>query len=161
MHSGNNFIESESLELVIPPTTLTFITTYTYSAACKNCCLNCNPKRRERLKISKMKRYLRQAVELYPTLKILVLSGGECFLLGEDLDKIVKYASQKGLFVRVVTNGFWAKTFKKAYLRLNKLVQLGLSEVNLSTGNEHQEWVSYDSIVNAAVASLKLNNYEI
>ena len=145
-----------SNELVIPPTTLSLIVTNKCTAACYNCCFGCNPKNKDMFTLKEMKNYIDQAAEAYSTIKLLIITGGECFLLGSKLDKTIKYASDKGLLVRVVTNGYWAKSFKTAYNRLKTLVDLGLTELNLSTGDEHQQWVSYENIINATIASLKL-----
>jgi MoaA/NifB/PqqE/SkfB family radical SAM enzyme len=87
---------------------------------------------------------------------LLIITGGECFTLGKDLNLIIKYASSKGLFTRVVTNGYWAKSPEKAYLKLNRLVEAGLNELNFSTGDEHQTWVPYENIVNGIVSALEL-----
>jgi MoaA/NifB/PqqE/SkfB family radical SAM enzyme len=145
-------------DLLIFPKTLTFATTFQCTAACKNCCFGCNPKIKQRLSLNEMKDYVNQAIENYGNnLKVLVLTGGECFLLKDDLGKIIEYGTSKGLLTRVVTNGYWAKSFKKAYLKLEKLKKLGLKELNLSTGDAHQEFVPFDNIVYAVVASLKLN----
>jgi len=103
-----------------------------------------------------MKKYINQAVRAYPSLKIAVFTGGECFTLGQSLEKIIRYSHFKGLATRVVTNAYWATTFKKAYLRLAPLVDAGLTEVNISTGDEHQKWVPLNNVVNGIIASLKL-----
>jgi MoaA/NifB/PqqE/SkfB family radical SAM enzyme len=144
-------------DIILSPTTISFITTNKCSAACKNCCYGCNPKKKDKLTLNEMKDYIDQSLEAYPTIQLLVLTGGECFLLEKDLNKIVKYGVEKGLNVRVVTNAYWATSFKKAYLRLKELVDVGLNEINISTGDDHQEWVSYDNIIYAIVASLKHN----
>ena len=144
-------------ELSIPPTTISLLTTSKCTAACKDCCFACNPRNKDRLTLEEMKDYIEQSVEAYSSIKVLVLTGGECFTLGKDLDKIIKYGADKGLVVRVVTNGYWAKSFKKAYLKLEKLKKMGLKEFNISTGDAHQEFVSFDSVVYAIVAALKLN----
>lgn len=72
------------------------------------------------------------------SLKVLVLTGGECFLLGNDLNLIIDYASRIGLSVRVVTNGYWAKSPEIAKEKLLELSKCGLKEVNFSTGEDHQ-----------------------
>lgn len=74
-------------------------------------------------------------------------------LLGDDIYDIVDYCHQRNLAVRIVTNAFWARTFKEAYAILRQLKSLGLTEINISTGDEHLHWVSYDKIVNALVAA--------
>lgn len=149
--------DSINESLIIFPYMLNFITTNKCTAACTNCCFQCSPKRREKLSLEDMKNYIDQSIIAYPSIKVLVFTGGECFTLKKDLDKIIKYGSEKSLITRVVTNAYWAKSFKSAYLRLKELVKMGLNEVNISTGDEHQEWVPYEYVVNAIVASLKLN----
>lgn len=143
--------------LVISPSVISFITTNKCTAACKDCCFGCNPSNKDRLSWGDMKNYIDQSLEAYPTIRVLVLTGGECFTIGKDLDKIVEYAFKKGLIVRVVTNAYWAKSFKKAYKRLQILAQNGLKEINISTGDAHLKWVPYDNVIYAIVASLKLN----
>lgn len=144
-------------QLVIPPKTIAIATTYQCTAACKNCCFGCNPKIKVRLSLQEMKNYVDQAVEYYKdSLVVLVLTGGECFLLGNDLVEIVEYGASKGLIVRVVTNGYWAKTYQEAYDILLNLRNTGLKEINFSTGDEHQQWVDYENIVNGCMASMDL-----
>ncbi|GHT41717.1 hypothetical protein FACS189437_08970 [Bacteroidia bacterium] len=143
--------------LVVKPTILSFITTNKCTAACNNCCFGCNPKKKNRILLDEMKSYIDQSLEAYSTIKLLVLTGGECFTLGKDLNEIIKYGTQAGLMVRIVTNAYWANSFEKAYKKLKDLVNSGLKEINISTGDEHQEWVPYDNIVYAISASLKLN----
>jgi len=142
-------------ELIIPPVNLTFIATNKCTAACKNCCFSCNPKNKDRLTLSDMKQYVTQSVEEFNTIKILVITGGECFTLGKDLDKIIQFANKKGLKTRVVTNAYWAKSLEKAHLIVNQLVDDGLDEINYSTGDEHQVWVPYENIINAVISSLE------
>ena len=76
------------------------------------------------------------------------------FLLGNDLNLIIDYASRIGLSARVVTNGYWAKSPEIAKEKLLELSKCGLKEVNFSTGEDHQEWVSYDNIVYGSIAAL-------
>ncbi|MDR0612718.1 MAG: hypothetical protein LBG45_04445 [Dysgonamonadaceae bacterium] len=143
-------------ELIIPPLSLNLITTNKCTATCLNCCLQCSPENNDRLSLQEMVQYVDSSIETYDTIKLLILTGGECFTLGKDLDSIVQYASNKGLMVRVVTNGYWATSSEKAFARLKKLADAGLLEFNLSTGDEHQNWVPYDNIIWATVAALEL-----
>jgi hypothetical protein len=104
-----------------------------------------------------MKQYIDKSIYAYgKSLVVLVLTGGECFLLGQSLPKIINYATQKGLIVRVVTNGYWAKSYDIAYKKLSHLVDVGLKEINFSTGDDHLEWVSYDNIVYGCMAAIEL-----
>ncbi|MDR0506240.1 MAG: hypothetical protein LBH32_05435 [Dysgonamonadaceae bacterium] len=144
-------------ELIIPPVQLTFITTNKCTASCQNCCFQCNPGNNNKLTLSEMKQYIDQSLEVYNTIKLLILTGGECFTLGKDMNCIIKYASSKGLYIRVVTNGYWATSFDKAYKILHELAGAGLTEINFSTGDEHQMWIPYDNIVYGIMAALELN----
>ncbi|CUP53798.1 radical SAM protein [Bacteroides thetaiotaomicron] len=145
-------------QLVIPPKTIAFATTYQCNAACKNCCFSCNPSIKARLSVKDMKEYIDQALNFYASsLKVLVLTGGESFLLKDDLVEILEYGSSKGLVTRVVTNGYWAQSYQKAYNTLLNLREHGLKEINYSTGDDHQEWVPYENIVNGCIAAMDLN----
>lgn len=61
----------------------------------------------------KWKNILDEAISDFETIKVLIITGGECFLIGNDLVQIIDYASNKGLATRVVTNGYWANNKKK------------------------------------------------
>lgn len=144
-------------ELIIKPHTLSFLTTYQCTATCRNCCFKCNPSIKVRLSLKQMKDYVDECMTYYgDTLKVLVLTGGECFLLENDLNSIIEYATSKGLSVRVVTNGYWAKSLDVAKAKLLELAKCGLKEVNFSTGDDHQEWVCYDNIVYGSIAAIDL-----
>lgn len=142
--------------LLIEPNEIAFVTTDKCTAACANCCFQCRPQNTNMLTYVEMKEYIDRALADFPNIMNVIFTGGECFLLGSDLDKIISYASARNLSVRVVTNGYWARSFKSTYLRLRQLKQLGLKEVNVSTGDEHQEWVKFDYVINVIVASLLL-----
>lgn len=144
-------------ELIVQPTTLALITTFQCTAACKNCCFGCNPNIKARLSLKEIKNYIDQAVKFYEkSIRVLVFTGGEASLLQDDLLEAIRYGSSKGLITRVVSNGFWAKTYTEAYEYLSTLKEAGLQELNFSTGDEHQEWVSYENIVNGCMASMDL-----
>jgi MoaA/NifB/PqqE/SkfB family radical SAM enzyme len=100
--------------------------------------------------------HIDQAVDSYPTLKVCVFTGGECFLIGNDLDRCINHATRLGLSVRVVTNGYWADSYENAFERLSSLVDNGLKEINFSTGDEHQEFVKLDNIINGIHAAIDL-----
>lgn len=90
------------------------------------------------------------------SLKVFVLTGGEPFLLGSDLETIIQHAAGRGLIVRIVSNAFWATSYDTAFNILKDLQKVGLQEINYSTGDEHQEWVPFTNIQNAAIAAVQL-----
>lgn len=89
-----------------------------------------------------------------PTIKVVVFTGGECFLLGDNLDSLITRASSYGLDTRVVTNGYWAVTPEAAKRRLAALKAAGLKEMNISTGTEHEQYVPRERVVHGALAAV-------
>lgn len=63
----------------ISPNTLSLLTTYYCTAACKNCCFECNQERRGRMSFKQMETYISECVKAFPTIRLVVFSGGECF----------------------------------------------------------------------------------
>ena len=67
-------------ELLIKPQTLSLLTTYQCTAACKNCCFKCNPHIKKKLSLKQMENNVDECMIHYgDSLKVLVLTGGECF----------------------------------------------------------------------------------
>ena len=89
------------------PSALTILPTYQCTAACKNCCFGCTPNIKGRIPQDRLLSYIGEAKKI-PSLRLVVFSGGECFLLGEDLDEAIGLASGKDVITRCVTNGYWA-----------------------------------------------------
>ncbi|MCD0158218.1 MULTISPECIES: radical SAM protein [unclassified Deinococcus] len=137
------------------PDCLTILPTYRCTAACSNCCFGSHPWVEGRIPQSEILRYIREAAQ-FQTLSLVVFSGGECFLLEEDLIEAVALATRLGLATRCVTNGFWATSERTAMRKLEPLLDAGLSEINFSTGDNHSEYVSLDNILYGSYAAKKL-----
>ena len=135
------------------PLTFTLLPTYRCSAACEQCCFGSNPRVLERLSLGEMCELVDAAVRDFNNLQLLVVSGGECFLLGDDLFAVIAHAKQHGLRVRTVTNGFWGKGLKAAERIAVRAAQAGLTEFNFSTGRDHTKFVPVQPIINATVAA--------
>lgn len=135
------------------PQMLTISPTHKCTSSCENCCFACNPEIGHIMEKNQIIKYIDEALQEYPTIKVLVITGGECFVLGDDLEDIIRHASKYKIIIRVVTNAFWAKTYDIAYKRLKKLVDVGLNEINFSTGDNHLKYVGIENIENAVLAS--------
>ncbi|BCW92107.1 MAG: hypothetical protein KatS3mg007_0001 [Thermoanaerobaculum sp.] len=88
-----------------------------------------------------------------PTLESVVFTSGEPLMLGEELVTVVRAAAEKRLGTRIVTNGFWARTPRHAESWVARLYDAGFRELNLSTGDDHPEWVPFESDANGALAA--------
>lgn len=137
------------------PQTMTILPTYRCNAACEQCCFESNPKVKGRLDQASILKVISDAREQFPALRMIVFSGGECFLIKDDLYAAIAHASSLGLGTRTVTNGFWGKTKKHAAEVVQRLIEAGLTEANISTGKDHQAWVPFASVVNAAEALIE------
>jgi hypothetical protein len=137
------------------PDTITIIPTYQCTAACENCCFGSHPGVRERLSLERILHHIDQAASL-GSVKLVVFTGGECFLLQDDLVQAVARCTSHGLASRCVSNGYWAVSERSALDRLRPLVEAGLGDLNVSTGDAHQEFIPIDRIVNAMKAAATL-----
>lgn len=100
------------------------------------------------MKISDMIHYTDKALQLFPTINCFVLTGGEvsCFSKS-DICKVIAYAKSVGIVnIRIVSNGVWAKIVESAYAYLSELKNFGLTEVNISTGDEHSLFVPLPNV---------------
>ena len=75
--------------MLATPHTLSLITTHRCTAACDHCCFSCSPDVQDHIPIPNLYRYIHEAAEI-KTIKVIVFTGGECFLLGKELDSLMK-----------------------------------------------------------------------
>lgn len=66
---------------IILPKILTLITTYRCTASCHNCCFGCSPNYGKMMSIEEIKKYISVCKEVFPSIRIVVFTGGECTLL--------------------------------------------------------------------------------
>lgn len=141
----------QRIELSLPHT-LTILCTYQCTAACKQCCFESSPRVKGRLSLQTILDRISEAKASFTGLRLVVFSGGEAFLLKDDLYTAIAHATVLGLMTRVVTNGSWGKSPATAATAVAKLITARVTEINISTGLDHQEWVPLDSVANAALA---------
>lgn len=139
------------------PYCISLFLTFRCNASCVDCCNGCRPDFGRTMTKEQMKRYVDTCLEAYPnSITRLALTGGECFLLGDDLDEIVEYGSSKGLSVDVISNGYWGKSYKYALERIARLKGLGLKAITFSVGEDHQHLIPLKCCRNAIVASARV-----
>lgn len=81
--------------------------------------------------------------------KVVVFTGGEATLLGDDLLEAISYCADRGLLTRLVTNAWWASSEEAAKSMIRDLKDAGLSEINFSTDDFHVPWVPLANIKRA------------
>jgi len=89
-------------------------------------------------------------------------SAGEPFLYINEIGELVKLCSQIGIYSRIVTNSFWAKTSEISDNLVSELKENGLCQLRLSYSRWHQKNVNKNNVLNAARSCRKVGlNYFI
>ncbi len=138
--------------MFVRPRILSILTTRRCPAACDHCSVGAGPREIDAIPVERIHRLIDEATRI-PSLERIGFSGGECFLLGRDLDELVGHASRLGFITRVITNGYWAVSPRVARDRVAAIRERGLDEMMLSTGSFHQRFVSVDRVIAAARAA--------
>lgn len=129
------------------PRQLTVISTNECTARCAHCTMCSEPGRKEKLTYSQIKDAI-DKLNTVSKLLVVVFSGGEPTLLGEDLLDSIAYADSLGILTRIVTNAHWATSRAKAAEVLREFRDAGLAELNISTDDYHIPFVPFDNIEN-------------
>jgi hypothetical protein len=137
------------------PECVTILPTYRCNAACRECCFESDPTIKHRMSKDDLLTLIRRIRTELPRVRYVVLSGGEVTLLRDDLIEAIALLTELGLGSRIVTNGHWGRTDDSARQWVRKFVEAGLCELNLSTGDEHLEWVPLQSVARAALAATR------
>lgn len=135
-------------------TSLVLSTTYKCPIQCRYCGAECSPKNKERLSRQERLTFI-DKVHSFGKLRLVVFTGGEPFLLGKDLLYCVNNCHGLGLSTRIVTNAYWAKSPELADKMIKKYKEAGLSEINLSCDDYHQEFIPLERIKYANDACIK------
>ncbi|MBU2589185.1 MAG: radical SAM protein [Nanoarchaeota archaeon] len=116
-----------------------FCITNNCNLKCDHCCADCGP-RQPSIAIKDMKKVIDNFVWDISSLQI---TGGEIFtrkkLLYTTLEYVQQQKFRKLKKVRVQTNGFWASSEKKVNKTLDELLELGATEVEISS-NTVNHW---------------------
>ena len=96
-----------------------------------------------------MCQYINSVKSAFPSLRLVVFTGGECTIDKKSLLKAIQHASSLSMVTRIVTNGYWAENERLARNTVESLVSAGLSEINFSTGDEHASFVPVETICRA------------
>jgi MoaA/NifB/PqqE/SkfB family radical SAM enzyme len=132
------------------------VITYRCQIACPHCILRAGPHRKEEISLADAFNWIEQ-ISNYRNghIKLLSLTGGEPFYDINRLAKISSYAKSMGLAVSTISNAFWADTPEKARETLQNLNSIDF--IAFSTDIYHQEFISYENILNAVRASKEFN----
>jgi organic radical activating enzyme len=128
------------------------LVTYHCQASCEHCVIRAGPDRHEEVRLEDARNWIRE-IASYRNHYVCVLSltGGEPFSNLKLLREVMELAAESGLFVSVVTNGFWGATRESAKKLLQSLPQICF--LSISTDVYHQKYVPYERVENAIWAT--------
>lgn len=136
--------------------TLAFALTKRCTAACEICCFSSCPTDKETLNLDRVKQYIEESKDI-EEIKTIAFTGGEPFLLYDDLLELVSKARNAGKRVNAITNAFWANTESIALEKLGALKSQGLNFLSLSFDSYHEKYVDVNNVRNVLRAATDLN----
>jgi len=95
------------------------------------------------------------ALAKIPSVRVVVFTGGEPTLFMDELLYGIEYAHKKGFVTRLVTNGWFARSYDEALRYVKMFKSHGLDEINTSYDDFHAKFASIDNIANLIKASLE------
>jgi len=127
------------------PRSFAFHVTYTCPLRCAHCCFHSGPENKFRLSADTISDFIDNLGE---SIEMVAFTGGEPFLLGEQLVHAVRRAAQRGFVTRIVTSAYFGKNRDAALRRLSALKDAGLRELSISWDDFHEEFVHFSAIRN-------------
>lgn len=128
------------------------VTTDGCTAKCAHCLMCCKPGKKTKLTFEQIQRSIDQVKKNY-SLSMVVFTGGEPTLLGEDLFRAIRYCTMNMLHTRLVTNAHWATSPERARKYIKKFRDVGLEEINYSVDDYHAPYVPLEKVKMAWQAS--------
>lgn len=109
-----------------------------------------------------MKQCIDVAKKAFGHLNQLQFTGGECMLRYEDILDVAHYAYSKySITSGFLSNCFWATSREAAREKLKILYDAGMRVMTVSTGEDHQEWVTLRQCMDAAIEAANLYYYSV
>lgn len=143
-------------KLNIRPNTVAILTTNQCTAECDICCFNCSPLKKEKMPLELQEKIINEAAKL-PDIDTVGFSGGEPFLVFDEIIRMSRLAKKNGLRVICTSNGFWGTSEERAYELLNIFKENGLVKLSLSCDLYHSRYVDVKKIKNILKVCYRMN----
>ena len=126
-----------------------FLLTYQCNLECDHCFLYCSPESKGTFTIDHIKSILDDLKNI-ESIDRICFEGGEPFLYYSLLKECIKLASTMGYESAIESNAFWATTVEDAKSKLEPLVKLGLSFLEVSDDAFHHDGKTAKNAITAA-----------
>jgi Radical SAM superfamily len=133
---------------------LTIMVTNQCPLQCAHCGPMSGPMQKGALGLDVVERALDEA--LRRSCQVVNFSGGEPFILGQTLVKMIRASSERGLLSRITTGAYWSGTPEDAKRRLIPLASAGLNQLFISTSDAHRVDVPLKNVIEATRAARSL-----
>jgi uncharacterized Fe-S cluster-containing radical SAM superfamily protein len=130
---------------MLTPNSFAFHVTYTCPLRCAHCCFHAGPENKFRLPLNAI---IDLIDALDDDIEMVAFTGGEPFLLGDDLVKVIERAAGRGFVTRVVTSAYFGANRAYAGKRLLAVKRAGLCELSISWDDFHESYVEFSAIRN-------------
>lgn len=101
-----------------------------------------------KMELSQAKKVITELVKAQ--IRGISFTAGEPLIYLDELVELIRLCQDNGIYTRVVTNSFWAKTPDLADSCIDKLKRNGLSQLRMSYSRWHQKNIPCQNIVNGA-----------
>lgn len=136
-------------------TAMGIVLTTKCGATCDHCCFSCTPKSAISLPYDLVISCIRGTARI-PEISQIGFTGGEPFLLYDQLVEYVAEATKNGKTSTVVTNCQWASEYEVAYSHINKLKKAGLVGIGISYDGFHHKYIPITNVGNVIKAAKRL-----
>lgn len=135
---------------------LNFIVTDRCTIKCDFCAPGCGPNTRAALTEEQMIT-IYSKLDRIKEVPLVVFTGGEPLIYSKIIANVIRFIRRNSRSaIRIVTNAFWAINYKRCKELLVLLKEAGLSEINYSVDDFHQEHIPLSAIKNAVDCALEL-----
>lgn len=122
---------------------ISFIYSYQCSNECSICCFKCSPYQKERLDYTVVNNVIKN---LPDEIRVIGITGGECFLFYDEIKKILQVIKQQNLQSTLTTNCYWATNDSIVRERLNELKQYNLRSIKISIDEYHMQHIPIENV---------------
>lgn len=148
-------VQSTELPTAYRVNAVGLIMTLRCNAECGHCCFECHPKRSEQMSRAQVLDYISQ-IAAFDDIRVITITGGEPFTAYPLLRTAIEAAGRHGLMSRIVSNGGWATSPKRARDKLAPLVDAGLHTLNISHDEAHAPYIKDKWVKQAVESALEL-----
>lgn len=127
---------------------------YLCNAACSHCYVSSSPfADRTKLDVEAICRVIEEAQQIDSINPKVAIAGGEPTLFWDSLLTVISFAAKRNFRVLLISNGWWGKSLTTCRQKLDSLIEHGLSRLELSTSNYHQQYVDSEALNNIILSS--------